>query len=291
MAFNFIKRFTGGTSGEGDQAEMSFVDHLEALRWHLARMITAVMIFAVLIFIYIDAISDKIIMGPLQNGFVTYDWFCKLSHKLHLGNKLCLQTPHVELQSTTLAGQFNSAMSISFVGGLIIAFPYILWELWRFISPALTAKEKKGTTGAVGFVTFFFLLGIAFGYFIMAPFTFSFLANFTLGTHNLVTIKPTFADYVDTLVNLTIGSGLAFQLPVLSYVLTRIGIIGPAFLKTYRKYAYVVLFIIAAIITPSPDWMSQMIVVIPLIALFEFSIFVSARAKKESAEKEAKEWS
>lgn len=291
MAFNFIKRFTGGTDAVGLQAEMSFVDHLEALRWHLARMVTAVMIFAVIIFIYIDAISDKIIMGPLEKGFVTYDWLCRLSHKMGIGDKLCLPTPHVELQSTTLAGQFNSAMSISFVGGVIVAFPYILWELWRFISPALTSKEKKGTSGAVAFVTFFFLFGVSFGYFVMAPFTFSFLANFTLGTHNMVSIKPTFADYVDNLVNLTIGSGLAFQLPVLSFVLTRIGIIGPAFLKTYRKYAYVVLFIIAAIITPSPDWMSQMIVVIPLIALFEFSIFVSARAKKENIEKEKAEWS
>jgi sec-independent protein translocase protein TatC len=166
----------------------------------------------------------------------------------------------------------------------------VIWELWRFVKPALTPKEIKSTRGAIFFVTFFFLLGVSFGYFLLAPFTFSFLANFKVGTQNIIETKPVLNDYIDNLVDITVGAGLAFELPVISYVLTRMGLITPAFLKEYRKYAYVALLLIAAVITPSPDWMSQMIVVLPLIVLYEFSIFISRRAT-HTIEKQDEEWS
>lgn len=274
-----------------DGAEMSFVDHLEELRWHIVRSVLAVVICGIVVFIYIDKVMDVVIFGPLEKGFVTYTWLCSLGRKLGAGDALCLPVPNVQMQTTTFGGQFISSITIAFVSGFIIAFPYVFWELWRFTKPALTSKELKSTRGAIFFVSICFLTGVAFGYFLLAPFTFSFLANYTIGTHNIIETKPVLNDYIDNLVDITLGTGLAFQLPVVSFVLTRIGIITPSFLKEYRKYAYVALLVLAAVITPSPDWMSQMIVVVPLMGLYEFSIFVSRRVYKQDKAKEEEEWS
>ncbi|MDA3614582.1 twin-arginine translocase subunit TatC [Polluticaenibacter yanchengensis] len=271
--------------------EMSMIDHLEALRWHVVRAVIAIVICGIACFIFIDPLMDYVIFGPLNKGFVTYDWLCALSQKILNSDTLCLPPPDVQMQTTTFGGQFISSITIAFVSGFIIAFPYVLWELWKFIKPALTRDEIKNTRGAVAFVTFFFLLGVAFGFFLMAPFTFSFLSNYKVGTMHLIETKPVLNDYIDNLVDITVGCGLAFQLPVISYVLTRMGLITPSFLKDYRKYAYVALLVIAAVITPSPDWMSQMIVVLPLILLYEFSIFIARRATKKTEEKEREEWS
>lgn len=287
MAFKLIERRNQALE-EG--AEMSFVDHLEELRWHIVRSLLAVIIMAILIFVFLDPIMDLVVLGPLNEGFVTYKWLCKFGKSIGFGNSLCLPPPHVQMQTTTFGGQFMSAISVAFVGGFIVAFPYIFWEIWRFIKPALTPKELKSSRGAILFVTFFFLLGISFGYFLLAPFTFSFLANFKIGSLNAIETKPVLNDYISNLVDITIGTGLAFQLPVISYVLTRIGLITPSFLKEYRKYAVVALLVVAAVITPSPDWMSQLIVVLPLLALYEFSIIVSKRVYKLDLEKEEQEW-
>lgn len=273
-----------------DGSEMSFVDHLEELRWHIIRSLLAVMLCGIVIFIFIDPIMDMVIFGPIEKGFVTYDWLCNLGRSIGAGDSLCLPPPDVQMQTTSFGGQFISSITIAFVCGFIVAFPYILWEIWRFVKPALRPNELKSTRGAIAFVTFFFLLGVSFGYFILAPFTFSFLANYKIGSYNIIETKPVLNDYISNLVDITLGTGLAFQLPVLSYVLTRIGIITPSFLREYRKYAYVGLLVLAAVITPSPDWMSQVIVVLPLISLYEFSIIVSARVYKEELKKE-EEWS
>lgn len=273
-----------------DESEMSFVDHLEELRWHIIRALIAVILAGIVIFVYIDPIMDMVIFGPIEKGFVTYSWLCNLGHNIGAGDALCLPAPDVQMQTTSFGGQFISSITIAFVSGFIVAFPYVLWEIWRFIKPALRPNELKNTRGAIAFVTFFFLMGVSFGYFILAPFTFSFLANYKIGTYNIIETKPVLNDYISNLVDITLGTGLAFQLPVLSYVLTRIGIINPKFLREYRKYAYVALLVVAAVITPSPDWMSQVIVVMPLIVLYEFSVFLSARVYKGEKEKEA-EWS
>ncbi len=272
-------------------SEMSFVDHLEELRWHLIRSVIAILVCAIVLFANIDKISDYIILGPLNKQFFTYSWLCEFSQRMGLGDKLCLPPPNVQLQSTELGSLFSTSITIAFMGGFLIAFPYVFWEFWKFVKPALKPSETKNTQGAIFFVTFFLVLGILFGYFLLAPFTFSFLANYTLGTKQIIEIKPTFNDYVSNLINLTVGAGLAFQLPVISFVLTRIGLITPTFLKKYRKFAYLALVVIAAIITPSPDWMSQMIVVVPLVILYELSIFISARTYKKAKVKEDKEWS
>ncbi len=274
-----------------DDTEMSFVDHLEELRWHIIRSLLSVVICAIGSFVFIDEIMDAVVFGPLQKGFVTYDWLCNFGHKIGIGDSLCLPAPNVEMQTTTFGGQFFGSISIAIVLGFIISFPYILWEVWRFIKPALTQKELRHSQGAIAFVTFFFLLGIGFGYFLLAPFTFSFLSNYQIGTQNVITTKPVLNDYIDNLVNIVIGCGLAFQLPVVSYVLTKIGLITPSFLKEYRRYAYVALLVVAAVITPSPDWISQMIVVVPLVTLYEFSIFLSARIYRQEMKREIEEWS
>lgn len=271
---------------------MSFVDHLEALRWHIVRSAFAIVIIAIIIFIKIDWIFAVIISGPIRNDFVSYVGLCHLGRAMHMGDALCLQSvTGLKLQTTQFSSQFISSINIAVIGGFIVAFPYIFWELWRFIKPALSQKELKSSRGAIFWVTFFFMLGVAFGYFLLAPFTFSFLANYSLGRPGLISTIPTLDDYIENLVDIIIGSGLAFQLPLVSYVLTRIGLITPNFLRTYRKYAYVAILFIAAIITPSPDWMSQTIVALPLIILYELSIRISVRVMKERDRKDKEEWS
>jgi sec-independent protein translocase protein TatC len=263
------------------QSEMSFIEHLEALRWHIVRSVFVIVVLAVLAFLKIDWIFENVIMGPLHKDFLSVRVLCKLSHLLHMGDTLCLAAASVQLQTTAFGSQFISSITIAFVCGFIVAFPYVFWELWRFIRPALSARELKSTRGSIFWVTFFFLMGIGFGYYLLAPFTFSFLSNYKLGYSGMLITRPTLDDYLDNLLDILIGSGIAFQLPLVSYVLTHIGLITPNFLRTYRKYAYVAILFIAAVITPSPDWMSQTIVALPLILLYEISIRISVRVEKE----------
>lgn len=269
-----------------DQEEMGFIDHLEILRWHILRSVVAIFIFAIAIFANIDWVFDHVIYGPMRSDFFTYTTLCELSRKVYLGDALCMPPPSVNMQVTAFGSQFMSSITISFIGGFIVAFPYVFWELWRFIKPALTPREIKNTRGSILWVTFFFLLGVSFGYFLLAPFTFSFLSNFKLGALQALETKPTLDDYIENMVNIIVGTGIAFQLPVVSYVLSRIGLITPEFLRTYRKYAYVAILLIAAIITPSPDWMSQAIVSFPLFILYEISILISGRVVKENLRRE-----
>jgi len=273
-----------------DKQEMSFIDHLEELRWHIVRSLLAILVCAVLIFVFQDFVFDKIILGPMSKDFVTYTSLCRFSNWAGIGDALCIPAPTVALQGTTFGTQFMSSITIAFVGGFILAFPFIFWEIWRFIKPALNAKELRSARGGIFWVSLFFFTGAAFGYFVLAPFTFSFLANFKLGTQMIIETKPTLADYIENLTNIILGTGIAFQLPIVSFVLTRIGLITPRFLRTYRKYALVAILVIAAIITPSPDWMSQMIVFTPLFILYELGILISVRVHKGNLRREQEEW-
>jgi sec-independent protein translocase protein TatC len=283
MAFKLFNR-------NPDQAEMSFVDHLEALRWHIVRSFIAILVVAIVLFIKMNWFFDKVILGPLRKDFISYTGLCNLGRALHMGDVLCMPPVDIKMQTTTFSSQFISSITLAFVGGFIVAFPYIFWEFWRFIKPALSPKELKSTRGSIFWVSFFFLLGIGFGYFLLAPFTFSFLANYKLGTIGFLETRPTLDDYLDNLVDILVGAGLAFQLPLVSYVLTSIGLITPSFLRNYRKYAYVAILFVAAIITPSPDWMSQTIVALPLILLYELSIRISVRVMKRREKRDREEW-
>ncbi|MCA6440512.1 MAG: twin-arginine translocase subunit TatC [Sediminibacterium sp.] len=278
-------------SSNTQKSEMSFIDHLDELRSHIIRSVIAILLGAAFIFIYRNWIFDNIITGPINKNFISYRALCDFSHWAHLGNALCMPPVEVTMQSTTFGGQFLSSISMALIGGIIIAFPFIFWEFWRFVKPALKEKELKNTRFIIFWVSFFFFCGAAFGYFLLGPFTFNFLAGFQLGTENMIVTRPTFSDYLDNLTNIILGCGLAFELPVLAFILTKIGIITPSFLRSTRKYAVVVILVVAAFITPSPDWMSQLIVFIPLWSLYELSILVSVRAYKALKERDEEEWS
>ncbi|NCI47716.1 twin-arginine translocase subunit TatC [Sediminibacterium soli] len=277
-------------SRSGEKAEMTFIDHLEELRVHIIRSVIAILVMAVVIFIYRDWVFDNIIRGPINPHFISYKALCDFSHWAHMGDALCMPPVKVSLITNTFGGQFLGSISIALVGGIIAAFPFIFWEFWRFVKPALKEKELRNTRFVIFWVSFFFFTGAAFGYFLLGPFTFNFLAGFQLGTETGITTLPTFSDYIDNLTNIILGCGLAFELPVLASLLTRIGLITPSFLRKSRKYAVVVILLISAFITPSPDWMSQMIVFIPLFLLYELSIIVSVRVFKREQEKQDEEW-
>lgn len=280
---SFFKRLR--TSGD-DEPEMSFIDHLEVLRWHIVRAVLAILTSAILFFVYIDEIFDIVIMGPTRNDFISYRAFCKLSHLLGMGDSLCMPPMKLNLQVTSVSGTFMSSITIAIVGGLLVALPFVFWEIWKFVKPALKPSELKYTRGIIFWVSVFFFLGVSFGYFLLAPFTFNFLSNYTIGSMGVIDYRPTLTDYLDNLVDIALGAGIAFELPMATWLLAKLGIITPDFLRNYRKYAYVVLLVLAAIITPSPDWGSQLIVVIPLVLLYEISILIAARVKQ----RQDKEW-
>jgi sec-independent protein translocase protein TatC len=273
-----------------EKAEMTFIDHLEELRQHIIRSVIAILLMAIVIFIYRDWVFDNVITGPINPDFISYRLLCDFSHWAHMGDALCMPPVTINMQTTTFGGQFLSSISLALIGGILIAFPYIFWEFWRFIKPALKDKELKNTRFIIFWVSFFFFTGAAFGYFLLGPFTFNFLGSFTLGTKGVLETRPTLTDYLDNLTNLILGCGIAFELPVIVFLLTKIGIITPKFLSTTRKYAAVIILIVSAFITPSPDWYSQLIVFIPLYTLFEFSIFVSRWAHKSVKKSEDEEW-
>ena len=274
-----------------EKAEMTFIDHLEELRQHIIRSVIAILVMAAIIFIYRDWVFDNVITGPINPDFISYRLLCDFSHWAHMGDALCMPPVTINMQTTTFGGQFLSSISLALIGGILIAFPYIFWEFWRFIKPALKDKELKNTRFIIFWVSFFFFTGAAFGYFLLGPFTFNFLGSFTLGTKGVLETRPTLTDYLDNLTNLILGCGIAFELPVLAFILTKIGLITPTYLRKIRKYAVVVILLAAAIITPSPDWMSQLIVFLPLFALYELSILVAARVTKQKIKEEEEEWS
>lgn len=269
-------------------AEMSFIDHLEELRWHLVRCVIAVAVAALAVGIYSNWIVDHIVFGPTKSDFVSAQWMCSFGHKIGIGNTLCFEQVKAEFLETTMTGQFISTFTVAFVGGFIVAFPYIFWEFWRFVRPALSDKERKTTSGVIFWVSFLFFLGVAFGYFILTPFMVNFYFNYKLSDQ--IKIMPSFSDYTENLIYTTVGIGLLFQMPLLVMVLARIGIVTASFLRKYRRHAFVIIIIAAAIITPSTDPFSLAIVAIPLYVLFEASVIVAARINKRQ-QKEIKEWS
>jgi sec-independent protein translocase protein TatC len=225
------------------------------------------------LFCFPEFLFDTIIFGPLKEDFATYKAFCSLSHMLHLGDDLCFGHYTFKLQSLGLADQFTSQMWIAFIGGLIIGSPYVLWEVWKFIKPALKEKEKKASSFFIISATFLFVIGVCFSYFVIAPLMINFLGNYKVS--NMVENNFTMDSYISTVTTLTLSAGLIFELPILVYFLTKFGLLTPQFMRKYRKHAVVVILIVAGVITPSPDVTSQLLVAFPLYFLYEASIFVS----------------
>lgn len=268
---------------------MSFIDHLEVLRWHLIRSVIAIGIASIFFFVFVRDIVETVIMAPTRDNFISYKWFCDLSHWLGLGDTVCMQGVNATFQSTQMTGLFISSFTIAFVGGFIVAFPYIFWEFWRFVKPALSDKELKTTRGVIFWVSILFFAGVLFGYYILTPFMVNFYFSYTLSAN--IEIKPTFSDYLENLVYTTMGIGVLFQMPLLVMILSQIGIITAKFLRKYRRHAFVLILIAAAIITPSTDPVSLTIVAIPLYLLYEASIIVATRINKRQNSKKTEEWS
>ncbi len=279
-------------SNNEDKAEMSFFDHLEDLRWHLVRSALALVAFSIFGFVYTQEILDNVIFGPTNADFPSYIALCKLSHWIGMGDKLCITPVKVTFLNYKMVGQIMLQFKLAFMIGFVCAFPYIFWEFWRFVKPALKEKELKGARGAIFWVSFQFFLGIAFAYFLMAPFTINFLASYTVTDKALNQFFMD--DYFDLMTQIVLGMGLLFELPILVFFLTKLGILTPDFLRAYRRHAIVVILILAAVITP-PDLIDQLIVFAPLYCLYEISIFVSKKAlrDRESVERkeEVQEWS
>ena len=263
--------------------EMSFLDHLEALRWHLVRSAAVIVLFAIVLFCFPEILFDKVILGPIKDpDFFTYRMLCKFSHWSGAGDIMCLSVAKFEkLQILTMGGPFVTHIWISCLAGLVCAIPYILFELWRFISPALKPAERKSARGFVFYASGLFITGVLFGYYVVAPLSVNFLMGYSFSQY--IENKPTLDNYISFVTTTVFAIGLVFELPVLVYFLTRIGMLTPAFMRKYRRHAVVVILIIAAIITPSPDMSSQLLVAIPLYVLYEASIFVSGRVIRRQA--------
>jgi sec-independent protein translocase protein TatC len=270
-----------------DNEEMSFVDHLEALRKMLFRSLIGVVLGAIVIGIYFDFFFQKVIKGPTLKGFATFEWMCAMGQKFNI-KALCVNPIAVKWQNTSINGQFNLYFQIIFMGGIIIAFPWILYHIWSFVKPALSSKEKNKTTGVIFWVSLLFFIGIFFGYFVLAPYSITFMAGFQLSAdiENIWTVDS----YLETFTSLILGTGLAFQLPLAIYFLAQIGLVSKAFLVKYSRYAILAILILAAVITP-PDVVSQLIVSIPLVLLFYVGIILAGRVEKAREEKDTKEWS
>ena len=269
--------------------EMSFIDHLEELRWHIIRAVIAVLIGAVVVFIYSDFVVQEVIFAPTRSDFISAQWLCRIGHSIGIGDALCFNEVKAKFIETQMTGQFITSFTLAFVGGFILAFPYVFWEFWRFVRPALSGKELKQTRGVIFWVSLLFFLGVAFGYYILTPFMVNFYFNYKLSPQ--IEIMPTFSDYLENLIYTTVGIGVLFQMPLLVMVLARIGIVTARFLRKYRRHAFVLVLIAAAIITPSTDPFSLTIVTIPLYLLYEASIVVAARINKKQKKDEIDEWS
>ncbi len=267
---------------DNPSAQMTFMQHLEALRWHLVRSAVAIFMLAIILFFYNNFLFDTVIFGPLKQDFISYRVLCAFGHKIGVGDVMCMtvKTPH--LQTLSASEQFFTHMWIALLSGMICAFPYVLYELWKFIKPALKDSESRPAKWFVFTASFLFLIGIFFGYFLLFPMSYNFLINYQLSDSGIVQTNNTLDDYISLISIMTLVSGIIFELPILVYFLTRLGILTPTFMRNYRKYAVVIILILAAVITPSPDVTSQMVVAVPMYLLYEVSIFVSAYVVKKN---------
>jgi len=266
--FGFLKK---------KEQNSTFWGHLDVLRKYLFRSVIAIFVFAIIAFLYKDFIFNTIILLPSDTKFITYRAFCKIGTLLNFDG-LCFRPFKLNLKNTELGGQFRYHLMISAITGIIAAFPFIAWQLWLFIKPALKEKELKSSKGIILYISSLFFIGVLFGYFLVAPLTINFLATYELSSNinNLISISS----YISILTILTLSMGIVFELPVLIYFLTKIDLLSSSFLRKYRKHAIVVIAILAAFITPSGDMFSMLLVGFPIWGLFEISIFVSKKVEK-----------
>ena len=263
--------------GKALQAEMSFLEHLEELRWHIIRSAMAIFVFAIVAFIMKGLIFDTIILKPKTPEFWTNRMFAKLAEILNT-DALLINQKELHLISIKMADQFMMHIWTSIIAGFILASPVVFSEFWRFIKPALYEKEKKHASGAIFYTSFLFMLGVLFGYYLIVPLSIHFLGTYSVSEQVVNQINT--RSYISTVTSISLASGVVFLLPIFSYFLSKVGILTPKFMKTYRRHSYVVMLLLSAIITP-PDIFSQIMVCIPLIFLYEIGIIISRRVVKK----------
>jgi sec-independent protein translocase protein TatC len=263
--------------------EMSFLDHLEELRWVLVRCSAAIVIMSIVCYSFADYIFEDIIFGPTHTDFITYRFFCDLAQSLGITGDICVKDLPFTIQNTSMEGQVNVFIWTCITAGFILAFPYILYELWKFISPALYDKEKKGAIGFIVVSTLLFFFGVLFGYFVIVPLSINFVATFSVSS--VVKNEFNLESYIGMIKTSVVAAGLFFEMPIIIYFLTKLGLVGPAFLRKYRKYAIVIVLIVAAIVTP-PDVVSQVTVAVPMLLIYEASIWISVIVEKNKKRNE-----
>lgn len=261
-----------------NEKNMSFFDHVDELRSHIVRALLAIVICAVLAFIFSDFVVNTVLFGPKSKDFITYKIMCRIS------KDACFDGFNFTIINTDVTGQFIMSMSIAFISGLIVAFPYVIYEFWRFFRPALKPSEQKQTTGIILISSGLFLIGVLFGYFLLAPVSLFFMATYTISEQ--IVNSWTIQSYISFITMLTVATGLIFELPLIMYFLAKLGIVNAAFLKKYRRYAILIIVVLAAIVTP-PDAGSQMLVSIPLLILYEIGVIITKRVEKNAAFKNA----
>lgn len=269
--------------GKNLEAEMSFFDHLEVLRWHLVRSAIAVAVFMVVAFSFYDFIFDKIIMGPKSSDFLTYRVMCQIAEWLNTPDFCVTEVPGTII-NTQMAGQFILQINSSLIIAVLMGFPYLLYEVWLFVKPALTDKERKSSSGFVFYASILFILGVLFGYYVVVPLAMNFLANYSISDSisNTITID----NYLSFVATLTLGCGIVFELPIVIFILSKMGIMTPQFMRKSRQYAVVIILLIAAVITPTPDVITMLTVSFPMFLLYELSIVVAARVHKNRMKSE-----
>lgn len=273
----------GKSNADNPEAEMGFFDHLETLRWHVIRSVIAVVVCASLVGVFYEFVFETIILGITSKDFPTYRLVCIIGEYLHLGNSVCIdQDIPLQLQNTAMFGQITLLIQYSIIIGFVLAFPYIIFELWRFVAPALSEKDQKKTSLVILACSLFFFIGVLFCYFVIIPFSVNFAVNFSISSK----IKNNFTieNYIDFFTVMLLAIGAVFELPMVVYFLSKLGILKAATMQNARRYAIVIILIVSGIITPSPDIFTQCLVAVPIYILYELSIFIAARNDKKRAE-------
>lgn len=269
-----------------NSSEMSFLDHLEELRWHLIRSVVAIVLVACVAFVMKNFIFDTILFGPKNMDFPTYRFFCNVATFFGIVSEFCGDKLPFTIQSRLMAGQFSAHIWTSIWSGFIIAFPYVLWEMWRFISPGLHPNERKHSRGFILVASLLFFLGVLFGYYVVAPLSINFLGTYQVSKEVFNEID--LSSYIGTVRASVIACGIMFELPIIIYFLTKVGLVTPQILKKYRKIALVIVLILSAVITP-PDVASQIVVAVPVLILYQISIYISKLVLRKDAKREAKD--
>ncbi len=257
--------------------DMTFLEHLEVLRWHLVRSFVSVFVVAILAFVFKEVVFDIIIFGPSQPDFYSNHMLSILADQLNMP-ALSINQKEIDFQNIQMAGQFTTHLKVSFIGGLVGAFPYIFWEFWRFIKPALQQQELKHSRGAIFFASILFSVGILFAYYVICPLSVHFLANYHVSdkVENILSL----GSYISTITSIVLAGGIIFELPILIYFLAKVGLVSSLTLKKYRRHAIIVSLLLAAIITP-PDVISQVLVCFPLIFLYEGGILIARNIERK----------